>query len=64
MGPFFNFELAVEMLDRIERPQRQRLMQRKLVLQVEIHAYTTTEFVRLVRKFEQASVDERTVDRN
>ena len=39
-------------------------MQRKLVLQVEIHAYTTTEFVRLVRKFEQASVDERTVNRN
>ena len=52
MGPFFDFKLAIEVLDCVERPQRQRLMQRELVLQVEIHAYPTTKFVGLVRKFE------------
>ena len=64
MGPFFDFKLAIEMLDCVERPQRQRLMQRELVLQVEIHAYPTTKFVGLVRKFEQAGIDERAIDRD
>ena len=59
-----HLDLAVEVLDRVDRPQRQWLVQGELVLQVEVDSHPAAEFVGRVGKLEQPGVDQRPIDRD
>ena len=59
-----DLELPVEVADRIDRPQRQRLVQRELVLEIEIDPHPSSELVGRVGELEQVGIDERSVDRD
>jgi hypothetical protein len=62
--PTCDLDGAVEMTDRFDRPQRERLVQRELVLEVEVDPDTPAERVGGRRELEEFGVDERSVDRD
>ncbi|MEZ5341704.1 MAG: hypothetical protein R2706_09685 [Acidimicrobiales bacterium] len=54
----------VERVDGLDRPERQRLVQCELVLEVKHHPNETPLFVRLVEDFKEVGIDQRAVDRD
>ncbi len=59
-----HLDLTVEVPHRIDRPERQRLMQGEVVLQIEVDPHPPAQFVRGLGELEQTRIHERSVDRD
>jgi len=55
-------DFAIEMADRIDRPERQRLMQSELVLQVEVDTYSAPQLIGFGGELEEAGIAQRPID--